>query len=240
MHHVLVNERFDVQRFHDIGDKLRVDVHVANFLVQQCTDRAVEFGADLLRLVGHIELRHLAAVVSLHHACEHANKRRFASAVLAKQNNDLRITELPRFNLELECAHCFRHRRVAILFPLLLLSPLLIRLRHAEGKALLAETKVLRWDKSSEENVDTLAHGEGHGDDAVGAGHAVEAADEVGEVVEDGKVVLHADHKDLGAEQRADAARSVEALLDVQVRRGLVEHVNLRLLHHHHSDGEPL
>jgi hypothetical protein len=56
-------------------------------------------------------------------------------------------------------------------------------------------------------------------------GLAVEDADEVGEVVEDGEVVLDHDHVVVLLEQRADRLGGVDALLHVQVRRRLVEPV---------------
>ncbi len=41
----------------------------------------------------------------------------------------------------------------------------------------------------------TFANAEGHGDDPIDARHAVEAADKVGEVIEDAEVVLN--HNDV-------------------------------------------
>ncbi len=54
-------------------------------------------------------------------------------------------------------------------------------------------------------------------------GLAVEDADEVREVIEDGEVVLDNDNVVVLLEQRADRLGGVDALLDIQVRRGLVE-----------------
>ena len=54
-------------------------------------------------------------------------------------------------------------------------------------------------------------------------GLAVEDADEVGEVVEDGEVVLDDDDVVVLLEQRPDRLGRVDALLHVEVRRGLVE-----------------
>jgi hypothetical protein len=47
---------------------------------------------------------------------------------------------------------------------------------------------------TSQEDVDALAHAEWQRDDAVRAGLAVQAADEVREVVQHGQVVLHHNH----------------------------------------------
>mmetsp|Transcript_20895 Transcript_20895/g.53905 ORF Transcript_20895/g.53905 Transcript_20895/m.53905 type:complete len:308 (+) Transcript_20895:927-1850(+) len=116
----------------------------------------------------------------------------------------------------------------------------LIRLSHLERERIVAEAQVLGGDEAGKENVDTLAHREGHRHHAVRTGHAVEAAHEVGEVVEHAQVVLDANHVALGMQQGADAARGVQTLLDVEVRARLVEHVDLRVLHHDHADREAL
>ena len=76
--------------------------------------------------------------------------------------------------------------------------------RDLEAQGLLAEPQVLGGNKPRQEDVDPLPHGERQRDDAVSARLPVEAADEVGEVVEDGQVVLDDDDVLLGAQQRAD------------------------------------
>ena len=55
---------------------------------------------------------------------------------------------------------------------------------HLEDERLVSEPEVLRGHEAVEEDVDALAHAERGGHDAVGAGHAVQAADEVRQVVE--------------------------------------------------------
>ena len=53
-----------------------------------------------------------------------------------------------------------------------------------------------------------LAHGEGHGDHAVGPRLAVQAADEVGQVVQHCQVVLHRHHILAGIQQAPDHLRT--------------------------------
>ncbi len=77
-----------------------------------------------------------------------------------------------------------------------------------EGEGLIPEAQVLGGDEAGQEDVDALAHTEGHGDHSVRARLAVEAADEVREVVEHRQVVLHHNHVLLGAQQRPDHLRS--------------------------------
>ena len=57
--HLLVEDLVDVQRLDDVGDKLRVDVGVADLLVQQLAHRARRLRADLLGLVADVEQRRL-------------------------------------------------------------------------------------------------------------------------------------------------------------------------------------
>eukprot|EP00966_Prymnesium_polylepis_P238131 5506938-Prymnesium_polylepis.1 len=106
---------------------------------------------------------------------------------------------------------------------------------------------VLRRDVASEEVVDAVAHAGNLRDDAVCARLAVEAADVVGHVVEDGEVVLDHDHVPratalvalalllarlavgilVGAGRRHERADDVgrgHALPHVEERAGLVEH----------------
>ena len=70
----------------------------------------------------------------------------------------------------------------------------------------------------------TFSDAEGHSDHSIGSRHAVQAADEVGEVVEHRQIVLHHDDVAVGPEQAADRLGSLQTLLYVQVGRGLIEH----------------
>ena len=71
----------------------------------------------------------------------------------------------------------------------------------------------------------TFANRRGESDDAVDRGFTVQTADKIGEVVEDGEIVLDGDDIAPGVEETADYSSSLETLFDVEVTRGLVEHV---------------
>ena len=96
------------------------------------------------------------------------------------------------------------------------------------------------YDSPFEEDVDAVPDGEGHGDDAVSAGHAVETADVVGQVVQDGQIVLDDNDVCLVAHQLPDGQGGVEPLLDIQVRRRLVKHEDVGFLDAHHGAGKAL
>ena len=85
----------------------------------------------------------------------------------------------------------------------------------------------------------------------------VETTDEVGEVIEDGQVVLDGDYVVVGREQLTDDLGSLQPLLNVQVTRRFIKHVSIcehqrkqkcqngrhahvRLLYARHRDREPL
>ena len=86
----------------------------------------------------------------------------------------------------------------------------------------------------------TFSNGEGHSDDAVATRDAVKAADKVGEIVEDGEVVLDDDDVALGAREAANRPSGAETLFHVQVRRRLVEHEDVGVLDADNGAGESL
>ena len=62
-----------------------------------------------------------------------------------------------------------------------------------EGKFLFSEPHVFGWHEPREEDVDAFSDCERHGNDSVNCGLSVEAADEIREVIEDGKIVFDDD-----------------------------------------------
>jgi hypothetical protein len=70
----------------------------------------------------------------------------------------------------------------------------------------------------------TFPHAEGHSDHTIRPRHPVQAADEVGEVVEHREIVLYHNDVLVRLDEGADGHGSLQALLHVQVRRRLVKH----------------
>ena len=169
-----------------------------------------------------------------------------------EQNNDLRVRELPLLDVQDKLGRALRlrlrHGRVGVRahdVVLPQLPPGLGALRYLERQRVVAEPKVLGGDVPGEERVDAHADAEGHCDHAVRTRRPVQDAHVVAEVVEDREVVL--DDQDVPArsvldviEHLADHVSGREALLDVEVRARLVEHVHVRRLHGHGRDGEAL
>ena len=71
---------------------------------------------------------------------------------------------------------------------------------------------------------------ERHSDHAIGSGDSVQAADEVGQVVQHGEVMLHHYDELVGVDQVPDGHGRVQSLLHIQVGGGLVEHEDVRIL----------
>mmetsp|Transcript_62608 Transcript_62608/g.147236 ORF Transcript_62608/g.147236 Transcript_62608/m.147236 type:complete len:458 (-) Transcript_62608:690-2063(-) len=200
----------------------------------------------LLLLVLVQQLAPLLLVVRQQQPSEHLDESGLSGAVLSEHHHDLRVREVPGLDLEPELGvglllyERLDHVRVLVRVRLRALQELLGIFGDFERESGLPETKVLRGDEACEEDVDAVADVEGHGDDAIRARHAVEHADEVGEVVQHCQVVLH--HHDVVVllEEAAHSLARVDALLHVEVGGGLVEHVDVCLLHRHHRDRKPL
>lgn len=214
----------------------------------------MELGSNFLGLVGNVQQGHLKGlIVWLVLACQDVDHCCLACAVLAEHHDDFRGVENASLDVDLEGTEGLRALWVRVIevlesllfldflrskFSLIFLAVLLGG--DAKSQFVVTETHLLSGDVASEENVDSLAHGEGHRDDTVSTRGSVEAADEVGEVVENGKIVFHNDHILVVGEQASDHAGGIQTLLDVEVRTGLVEHVNVYVLHAGQANNESL
>ena len=89
-------------------------------------------------------------------------------------------------------------------------------------------------------NTLTFTDGVRHRNDTVHGRLPVQTAHEIGKIVQDRQIVLDRDDIAVGGEQTANDARCLQTLLDIEVTRGLVEHVHVRALDTRHSDCEPL
>lgn len=91
-----------------------------------------------------------------------------------------------------------------------------------------------------EENVDTFTDRGRHSNDTIHCRATVEHADEVGKIIKDGQIVFNDDNVIIWTQERANNCSCLETLLDVQIGRGLVEHVDISLLDTYCSNGEAL
>jgi len=111
---------------------------------------------------------------------------------------------------------------------------------NLERKFDFSKSQVFSGDETSQEDVDTFSDGERHGDDTVSTGFTVQAADEIGKVIQDTQIVFNANDVNFRAEETSNTFGGSESLLDIQVRTGLIQHVYGFLLHGDDQDGESL
>merc|ERR1719336_604395 len=237
---LLVYDVINLERSHDIGDELRVNISVPDSVVQKLSSGSLMLGRDLLGLEGDVEGWHLSrAAVRLQLTSHHPDECGLASSVLAEQDQNLAVRELALCHIDLERAEGFGHGRVVVAgHPLHLL--LRSVLAHLELQSILSESQVLRGHKSIQEDVDAFSDRKGHGDNPVGTRDAIQHADIVREVVENAQVVLNDDDELIALQQVPDRASSVQPLLHIEVGAGLVEHEDVGILDAHHGAGEPL
>lgn len=111
---------------------------------------------------------------------------------------------------------------------------------YLENKSCVSKAKILRRYEAIEEDVDAFAYWWRFCDDAVGGWLAVEAADEVGQIVQHGQIVLD-NHHIVGCRHKAaNCLSSFQALLDIEVGGRFVKHVHVGFLDADHGDGETL
>mmetsp|Transcript_6980 Transcript_6980/g.7817 ORF Transcript_6980/g.7817 Transcript_6980/m.7817 type:complete len:322 (+) Transcript_6980:839-1804(+) len=216
-----------------------MDVSASDLLVQELAHAPLELGRNLLWLVRHMQLRNCLTAIRFRETSQHPDERGLARTILSQHDNDLGVAEASSLNGQLEVAQSLGHGRVrldALAGQLALLNAL----RHLKCQLDVTEAQILRWYKPSQEDVNPFPDTEGHGDHSVRTGLAVQHAHEVGQIIQYTQVVLHHNHVFVNSAQFADGARRLQPLSHVQVRRGLVEHVNISILNADDSDRKAL
>jgi hypothetical protein len=79
-----------------------------------------------------------------------------------------------------------------------------------------------------------------HSDDTIDGGFSVENADVIGEIVKDRQIVLDDNDIVVVAEQRTNNLGGTQTLLDIEIRRRLVKHVDIGFLDANSADGKTL
>jgi len=213
----LVDEVIHLQGLVDIGLELRVQEGGLDLLEEELTDGTLEFGSDLLGLHTDVHGRNTLSAIRLLGTSEHSTESGLSGTVLSHHDEDLGIGELTGLNLQLETGGglCLVHGRVAILARLVD-EELLSSFTDTELQRFLSETQVLAGNVTVEENVDTLTDRRRQGDDTVDGRLTVKQTDEVGQVVENGQIVLDDNDVRGRAEQTADQTTGGQTLLDIQ------------------------
>lgn len=237
--HLLVDEVVHLEGLVDVGLELRVDEGGLDALEEELAHGTLELRGDLLGLHGDVHGRDLLVVVGLEGTCKHLTESCLTSTVLTHHDQNLGTGEGTGVDLEVEVAHGLLHGRVGEALGLVD-QEVLARFSDTELQGLVAESQVLSGNITVQEDVDTFTHGEGSSNHTVHGGLTVENANVVGQVVENGQIVLDDDDVAVGSEETANKATSGETLLDIQEGGRLVEHVDIGFLHADHADGETL
>lgn len=236
---LLVDKVVELERLDDIGLELRRQEGGLDLLEEQLADSAVKLGGNGLGLHADLHLRNAGLGVGLERTSKQSTEGGLAGTVLSHHDNDFRVSEVTSINAETEVAQSLLHLGV-LEGARAVESKLIGTLDNAEGERLVTETQVLGGNVTIEENVDTFTDGRRQGNHTIDGGLTVENADEVGEVIKDGQIVLDDNDVVIITEKRANDSGSSQTLLDIQVRRRLVKHVYIGILDADGTDGETL
>lgn len=227
----------DMEGSDDIGDELRISVNTLQSAFEELIDATFELGSNFLGLVRNVQFRNFFFLFLIL-TSEHSDEGGLTSTVFTEHDDDLGVGETTGFDLQLEGAQSLAH--VGILVGGGVGKFLINNFSDLEGKFDFSESQVFSRDETGQEDVDTFSNGERHGNDTVGTGFTVQAADEIGKIIQDTQIVLNANDVNFRAEETSDTFGSSESLLDIQVRTGLIQHVYGFLLHGDNQDGKSL
>ncbi|GIX61170.1 Kinase suppressor of Ras 2 [Babesia caballi] len=239
---MLVVQILNLQRL----DHIRLEQRTAEGLLdlhhQKLAQSAVELRGDDLRLVADGEPGHRTlslSVVGRKDASQHLDEGGFASPVLTQHHQNLRVAKVASTYREFKAPELLLHLGVLVIVETLNVLQLHVG-GQLEAQRVLAEPQVLSGHKPVQKYVDALTHAEGRRDDAVHRRFAPEAANVVRHVVEHGQVVLHDDDVSVVLHGFPNDTRGDDALANVQVTAGLVEHGDMAVREHGHANGEAL
>lgn len=235
----LVDEIIKLEGLNDVSLELGRQEGGLDFLEEELANGALELGGDGLGLHADSHLGNLFGSVGLERSSQEATESGLSGTVLTHHDDDLGIGEGTGVNAQVEVAQGLLHGGV-LESTSGLSNVLLSALRNSEGQAFVTEAQVLSGDVTIEEDVDAFSHGMGQGDNTVDGRLTIQNANEIGEIVENRQIVLDDDDVVVGAEKRADDTGGSQSLLDIEVGRGLVEHVNIGLLDADCANGETL
>jgi len=227
----------DMEGSDDIGDELRISVNTLQSAFEELIDATFELGSNFLGLVRNVQFRNFFFLFLIL-TSEHSDEGGLTSTVFTEHDDDLGVGEATGFDLQLEGAQSLAH--VGVLVGGGVGKFLINNFSDLEGKFDFSESQVFSRDETGQEDVDTFSNGERHGNDTVGTGFTVQAADEIGKIIQDTQIVLNANDVNFRAEETSDTFGSSQSLLDIQVRTGLIQHVYGFLLHGDDQDGKSL
>ena len=235
----LVDEVVDLEGLVDVRLELGRQKSRLDLLEEELSYGTLELGCDLLGLHADVQRRNGLAPVGLFSTSKHATERGLSGPVFTHHDDDLRIGEFAGFYLEVEVAEGLLHGGIAK-GTVLVGGEIVTGLSNAESKGLFSEAQVLGGNMTVEEDVDTLTDRRRQGHDTIDGRATVEDANKVGKVVQDRQIVLNDNDIIIWSQELSNRTRSAETLLDIQVRRRLVKHIDICLLNADETNGETL
>jgi hypothetical protein len=106
----------------------------------------------------------------------------------------------------------------------------LSKFKYLKGELFLSESHILGGDESTKEDVDTLSHGEGMGNNTEGRRDTIETTDVVTHVIENTQIMLNNNNVGHIIGHFSNEIGSSESLLDIKIRTRLIIHVDVGLL----------
>ena len=235
----LVNEILELEGLDDISLELGRQECRTDLLEEQLADSSVELGGNSLGLHADLHFWDLLGAVGLQGTGQKFTESSLSRSVLSHHDDDFGIGEITSFDVQVEASKGLLHLGVAESADLVN-HEVIGTLRKTESQRFITESQVFCRDMAVEEDVDAFTDRVRKRYNTVDGGSTVEYADVVGEVVENRQIVFNNDDIVVGLRQRANDTSSSQTLLDIQVRGGLVKHVNIGFLDTDSSDGKSL
>lgn len=235
----LVNKVIELQGLDDISLELRRQEGLLNLLEEQLANSALKLGSNGLRLHADSHVWDRALAVWLDGTSEKTAEGGLASSVLSHHDDDFRVGEFSSIDTKSEVAKGLLNLGVGE-GTRSVDGEVVGSLSKTESKRLITESQVFSRNVAIQEDIDTFTDGVRHSDDTIDGRLSVENADIIGEIVESRQIVLDNDDIVIVADKRTDHLGRAQTLLDIEIRRWLVKHVDVGLLDANRANGKTL
>lgn len=235
----LINEVIELKGLDDVSLELRRQESLLNLLEEQLANSTLELGGNGLGLHADSHVWDRALAVWLNSTSEETAESGLAGSILSHHDNNFRVGELSSINTKSEVAKGLLNLGVGK-GTRSVNGEVVGSFSKAESKRLFTESQVLGGNVTVQENVDTFTNRVRHSDNTIDGGLSVENADVIGEIVESRQIVLDDDDVVIVADKRANHLGGAQTLLDIEIRRRLVKHVDIGLLDANRADGKTL
>lgn len=235
----LVNEVIELKRLDDVSLELRRQESLLDLLEEQLANSALELGSNGLGLHADSHVWDRALAVWLDGTSEETAESGLAGSVLSHHDDNLRVGEFSGIDTKFEVAKGLLNLGIGE-STRSVNGDVFGSFSKAESKRLLTESQVLSGNVTIQEDVDTFTDRVRHSDDTIDGRLSVENADVIGEIIESRQIVLDDDDVVIVADKRTNHLGRTQTLLDIEIRRRLVKHVDIGLLDANRANGKTL